>query len=74
MGLVVALLHWDLTKLGQDQASEEGSWPTGKPLVDCNDGAVNLLDLLLAKGQRGDKSNGVVLFDAHWECLLVLNC
>ena len=49
----------------QDEAAKQGSWSAGKPLVNADDGAVVLLDLLFPERHLRDQGNIETPFDAH---------
>ena len=63
VGLVETVSERSLNKLSQQEASKEGPWATGKPLVDGDDRAVVLLDLLLSERQVGDEGNVKIVLD-----------
>ena len=65
VGAEVRLLNRLAAKLGQEQPPEQRSGPTGEPLVDGDDRAVDLLNLLLPEGKRCNKLDAVVLLYRH---------
>ena len=54
-----------LAEFGEDQAAKQGSRAAGKPLVDSDDRAVVLLNLLLPQRHLGDEGHVKAPFDAH---------
>jgi hypothetical protein len=65
VGTVKRFFQGSFFKLGEQQAAEEGSGPAGKPLVNGNDGPVDLLDLFLPQGQICYEGYIKIALD-HW--------
>ena len=54
-----------LAEFGEDEAAKQGARAAGKPLVDGDDRAVVLLNLLLPQRHLGDEGDIEAPFDAH---------
>ena len=63
VGAIVGLFNRLVPKLRQQQPAEQRPRPPREPLMDRDDRAVVLLDLLLAQRQRRNEPDAVILFD-----------